>query len=238
MRAGWADWSSERRYGATMRHLWSLLAGVVAAPLTWVMIAAGQSGSDRTISGWVEADSFNWANLLEPTVYLGIAGLLLGLLGTLRFSPAGPLAAGALLVTPYAGMFADPFAVRDAVPGNWKLFGDDLPLRLPLDNGTLLLVGVLLVMATFSIQRWRRWPVAAPNPAAGASGTGTSGTAAPETDDERTLTDWPPAAPDQPAPTLGHPDPTKPAVPLPRRDGGSPWSAPPRSMAKHGSSTG
>jgi hypothetical protein len=204
-----------------MRHLWSFLFGIVAAPVTWVLIAAGQDGSANTITGWVKADSFNWANLIEPAVYLAVAGLLLGLLGTLRISPVGPMVAGLLLVATYAGMFVAPFAVRDAVPANWKLFGDPVPLRLPLENGTLLLVGALLVMATFSVQRWRRWP-------GGSAATG----------DEPGSTDWGPLGPAAPAqdtasPTLGYPDPAPQSAALPR-DSGTPWGAPPGATAGRG----
>ncbi|GAA3747597.1 hypothetical protein GCM10022225_34280 [Plantactinospora mayteni] len=207
-----------------MRHLWSFLAGVVAAPLTWALIALGQDGSARTVTRWVEVGTFNTANLIQGAVYLGVAGILLGLLGTLRLSPAGPLVAGLLLVAPYAGLFVDPFTVRDAVPANWKLFGDPLLLVQALDNGTTFLIGVLLLMATFSIQRWRRWPrPVAAGPAPTSSDV-----------EEPTPTDWsllnnPPEADIKP-PTLGYPEPdTEPLPPLPRRDAGSPWSAPPRS---------
>lgn len=148
-----------------MRHLWSLLAGVVAAPLTWVLVSLGQGGSTRTVAGWVETRAFDTVDLIEPAAYLAVAGILLGLLGTLRWSPVGPVVAGLLLIAPYGGMFADPLAVRDAVPDTWKILGDPIPLRLPLDNGTLLLIGALLVMAAFSAQRWRRWPAPAPAPA-------------------------------------------------------------------------
>ncbi|GIG89428.1 hypothetical protein [Plantactinospora endophytica] len=210
-----------------MRHLWSFLAGVVAAPLTWAMIALGQDGSARTVTRWVELGTFNTANLIQGAVYLGVAGILLGLLGTLRLSPAGPLVAGLLLVVPYVGLFVDPFAVRDAVPSGWKVFGDPLPLEQVLDNGTTFLIGVLLLMATFSVQRWRRWPRTA---AAGP-------TPSPSDVEEPTPTDWsllnnPPDTDIKP-PTLGYPEPdTEPLPPLPRREAGSPWSAPPRTTAK------
>lgn len=200
-----------------MRHLWSFLAGIVAAPLTWLLIALGQSGSARTVTGWVNSGSFNTANLIEAAAYLLVAGILLGLLGTLRVSPLGPLVAGLLLIAPYGGLFANPFAVRDAVPAGWKLLGDPLPLRLPLDNGTLFLLGALLLMATFSVQRWRRWPAV---PAAPAS---TEVEAAPEPDPatpvaaEQATTEPPasePAAtgsgtsPAKPAPAASEPDPS------------------------------
>ncbi|GAB3799232.1 hypothetical protein GCM10027605_12350 [Micromonospora zhanjiangensis] len=65
-----------------MRHIWSLLAGVVAAPLTWILITLGQDGSARTVTNWVDVGTFNTANLIEPAVYLAVAGILLGLIAT------------------------------------------------------------------------------------------------------------------------------------------------------------
>ncbi|KAB1932637.1 hypothetical protein F8271_25080 [Micromonospora sp. ALFpr18c] len=215
-----------------MRHLWSFLAGLVVAPITWLLVTLGQDGSSRTVDRWVEIGTFNTANLIEPAVYLGVGGVLLGLLGTLRFSPLGPLVAGLLLVTPYVGMFVAPFEVRDAVPQGWKVLGDPLPLRLPVENGTLFLLGMLLLMATFSGQRWRRWPQPVAVPAetpVPAPSDGPRG-------DNFTLTDWPPAEPaerDTAPLTLGYPADPTPTEPLPRRVGGeSPWSAPPRGQSR------
>ncbi|MFI7575265.1 hypothetical protein [Micromonospora sp. NPDC049497] len=207
-----------------MRHLWSFLAGVVVAPVTWVLVTLGQDGSARTVDRWVEIGKFNSANLIEPAVWLAVGGILLGLIGTLRTSPLGPLVAGLLLVTPYVGVFVAPFGMRDRIPDGWEVLGDPLPLRLPVENGTLFLIGVMLLMATVSAQRWRRWP----RPVTEAELTSATG---PERQDF-TLTDWPPANPaerDTAPLNLGYPDPT-PTEPLPRRPGGeSPWSAPPRS---------
>ncbi|MGN9808054.1 hypothetical protein ACTMSW_01675 [Micromonospora sp. BQ11] len=207
-----------------MRHLWSFLAGVVVAPVTWVLVTLGQDGSARTVDRWVEIGKYNSANLIEPAVWLAVGGVLLGLAGTLRTSPLGPLVAGLLLVIPYVGMFVAPFDTRDRIPDDWEVLGDPLPLRLPVENGTLFLIGVMLLMATFSAQRWQRWP----RPVTEAELTSATG---PERQDF-TLTDWPPAdqAERDTAPlTLGYPDQTPPE-PLPRRTGGeSPWSAPPRS---------
>ncbi|MBM0231990.1 hypothetical protein JNW91_09005 [Micromonospora sp. STR1_7] len=214
-----------------MRHLWSFLAGLVVAPITWVLVTLGQDGSSRTVDRWVEIGTFNTANLIEPAVYLGVGGVLLGLLGTLRFSPLGPLVAGLLLVIPYVGMFVAPFEVRDAVPQDWKVFGDPLPLRLPVENGTLFLIGMLLLMATFSGQRWRRWPEPATVPAEAPAAEPSDGPRS----DNFTLTDWPPAEPaerDAAPLTLGYPADPTPTEPLPRRVGGeSPWSAPPRGQS-------
>lgn len=144
-----------------MRHLWSLLAGVVATPLTWGLLALGQSRSLETVTGWVQRDAFDTTDLIEPAVYLAVAGVLLGLIATLRISPLGPLVAGLLLTALYGGMFVSPLDVRNAVPDNWEILDRQLPLRLPLDNGTLLFVAALLLVATFSAQRWRQWPATA-----------------------------------------------------------------------------
>ncbi|SCL27978.1 hypothetical protein GA0070616_3603 [Micromonospora nigra] len=207
-----------------MRHLWSFLAGLVVAPVTWVLLTLGQDGSTRAVTRWVEIGTANTANLIEPAVYLAVGGILLGLLGTLRISPLGPLVAGLLLVTPYAGLFVSPFDVREAVPADRSFLGDPLPLWLPVENGTLFLIGMMLVVATFSGQRWRRWP----RPAA-ATTTAPTPAEGPEQQDH-TLTDWSPATAERDTSpmSLGYPDPT-PTEPLPRRVGGeSPWSAPPR----------
>jgi hypothetical protein len=144
-----------------MRHLWSLLAGVLAAPLAWGLIAVGQARSQQTVTGWVDSRTFDTTNLIEPASYLAVAGILLGLIATLRISPLGPLVGGVLLSGVYAGMFVKPLDVRNAVPDTWELFNRHIPLRGPLDNGTLLLVGLLLLVAMFSGQRWRRWPTPA-----------------------------------------------------------------------------
>lgn len=233
-----------------MRHLWSFLAGVVAAPVIWVLLALGQDGSGQTVGRWVQIGTYNTANLIEAAVYLLVAGILLGLIGVLRLSPAGPLVAGLILAGPYVGLFVDPFAVRDRVPTDWNLFGDPVRLLLPLDNGTTFLIGTALLIAVFSGQRWRRWPTVrrakasdAPGVAESASdGSGPSKASsqapAPIMVADQTPTiplprriptsQQSPVDPDVPPPSLGYP---KPVPPPPRREGESPWSAPPRAVS-------
>lgn len=144
-----------------MRHLLSLIAGVVVAPLAWGLLAMGQAGAGATVEAWAAADAFDTVDLIQPGAYLAAAGVLLGLIATLRLSPTGPLAAAVVYLGLNVGLFIDPFAVRDAVPDNWNIAGEDIPLRAPLLNGTLLAVGALLLIAAFSGQRWRQWPAAA-----------------------------------------------------------------------------
>ncbi len=221
-----------------MRHLWSFLAGLVVAPVTWILVTLGQDGSTRTVNRWVEIDQFNSANLIEPAVWLFVGGVLLGLLGTLRVSPIGPIVAGLLLAVPYLGLAISPFAVRDRIPADWTVLGDPLPLHLPLENGTLFLIGLLLLVAGFSGQRWRRWPTTKAEPEAAEN---------PEPSDTL-LDDWPPAPErDSTEPVLGEPksDPTlgnpksDPTEALPQQTGGAtPWSTPPRGNHRQTTTTG
>lgn len=145
-----------------MRHLWSLIAGVVIAPLVWGLLAVGQPQSSATIAAWEQRDTIYTGDLLKPAAFLAAAGILLGLIATLRFSPAGALVAGLVYLVPSVGLFADPAWVRDTLPDDFKFVGQTFQPRTPLDNGTLLLLGLLLVIAALSLQRWRRWPVAEP----------------------------------------------------------------------------
>jgi hypothetical protein len=141
-----------------MRHVLSLIAGVVAALLAWLLLATGQLRWLTTVDDWETAGTYFTAELIGPGIVLAVVGVLLGVLGTLRWSPAGPVAAGVLLTAPAVVMFVNPFQISEWVADEWRLFGQDLAPLLPVRNGTLLVLGVLLLMAVFSTQRWRRWP--------------------------------------------------------------------------------
>jgi hypothetical protein len=149
-----------------MRHLWSLLAGVVAAPLVWLLIAAGQTQWQGTVTEWTAAGRFDTADLIVPGIFLAVAGIVLGLLATLRVSPVGPLVAGLLLLIPTVGMFIHPFDAAEMISDEdgWVLLDQAIRPRLPVGNGTLLMLSALLLIAIFSASRWRRLPavVAAP----------------------------------------------------------------------------
>jgi hypothetical protein len=162
-----------------MRHLWSLLAGLVVAPLAWLLLSTGQFRSVTTVAGWEETGRFDTVDLVAPAAFLAVAGALLGLLGTLRWSPAGPLAAGLLFIVPTILMFIDPFDTLDRFlrgedGSPRRLFGQDLEPWLPVENGTLLVLGALLLMAVLSSQRWRRWPAPAPTTDAGSAAGATA----------------------------------------------------------------
>jgi hypothetical protein len=161
-----------------MRHVLSLIAGVVAALLAWLLLATGQLGWLTTVDDWEAAGTYYTAELIGPGIVLAVVGVLLGVLGTLRWSPAGPVAAGVLLTAPAVVMFANPFQMSEWVADEWRLFGQDLAPLLPVRNGTLLVLGLLLLMAVFSKQRWQRWP----STDAQESGTGPDTDAAADTD--------------------------------------------------------
>jgi hypothetical protein len=183
-----------------MRHLGSLLAGILIAPAAWVLIALGQQKSLATLASWQQSGGFNTADLLLPAAYLLAAGILIGLIATLRISPLGALIAGLFYAGTYVALFFNPVRVRNAVPESLRLLGRTVAPRAPLDNGTLLLIGAALLVAVFSFGRWRRWPAAAPA-AAPAEEAGEPGDAPGSTtdlapgpaDEERTVAVWPPS---------------------------------------------
>ncbi len=190
-----------------MRHLGSLLAGILIAPVAWLLIALGQQKSLATLASWQQSGGFDTADLLLPAAYLLAAGLLIGLIATLRISPLGALVAGLFYAGIYAALlFSNPLRVRNAVPEKLTVLGRAIAPRTPLDNGTLLLVGIALLVAVFSFTRWRRWPAAVPVavPEAEAAPAGPPSTPAdlpPEPSEERAVAAWPPGSPNPWTPT-------------------------------------
>src|SRR3954451_4719686 len=144
-----------------MRHLGSLVAGILIAPVAWLLIALGQQKSSTLVAGWGADNRFNTVDLIAPVAYLLGAGVLLGLVATLRLSPVGPLVAGLALLAPAVSLFVSPLSTLDRMPHSVGLGSLHIDPRVPLVNGTLMVVGALLVMAVFSVERWRRWPVLA-----------------------------------------------------------------------------
>ena len=141
-----------------MRHVWSLIAGIVIAPLVWGLLALGQADSVATFAKWEQSETIFTGDLFEAAAYLAAAGVLLGLIATLRFSPLGPLVAGLLFLAPTVGVLIDPMSVRDAFPAETNLAGQKFSLFTPVVNGTGLVLSALLLVAVASVHRWRRWP--------------------------------------------------------------------------------
>ena len=133
-----------------MRHVWSLIAGVVIAPLAWFLIAFGQGAMSRGQS----LNDFQGDFILGGLLVVGV-GLLLGVISSLRISPVGALVAALAYLG--ASMFA-LFARQDAL----KVFSQEVKigdyttnLADPLNSSVLAVVGGMLLIAVFSPARWR-----------------------------------------------------------------------------------
>jgi len=144
-----------------MRHLWTLIAAIVVAPAAWLLIAYGQTQAEQAFGTAVRADAWASGRFVWPLVFLAGAGLLLGLLGTLRFSPLGAVLTGLVYVATYVVVMIDGRVVYPHVDYTITVLGHDAQLTAPITRGTSLLLGALLLVAVASISRWRRWPVAA-----------------------------------------------------------------------------
>ncbi|MEH1128718.1 hypothetical protein [Micromonospora sp. CPCC 206061] len=143
-----------------MRHFWTLIAAVVIAPLSWLLLAYGQ---DRSIQAFANEEdrtgAFDNGDFVRPVVCLAAAGLLLGLLATLRFSPLGATAAGLFYSASYLALLVQQDTVMDLLPNNVSLAGRDADPAAPLRTGMTMVLGALLLVAVVSVGRWRRWPV-------------------------------------------------------------------------------
>ncbi|GAA4257321.1 hypothetical protein [Dactylosporangium darangshiense] len=136
-----------------MRHIRTLIVAVFVAPLAWVLLALGQVRSDGAFGDTLHASSF-----VKPALLLAVAGLLLGLLATLRISPLGAVAIGVVYTLSYALLLVAPARVTRLLPDDFYVAGHKLDLSAPLRSGVAMVLGVLLLVAAASAQRWRAWP--------------------------------------------------------------------------------
>jgi hypothetical protein len=141
-----------------MRHLGTLIAAVVVAPLAWILIAFGQDRSATAFANAGAGGSLHAGDFVRPLQYLAAAGLLLGIIATLRFSPLGALVTGAGYLSSYALLVVAPDQLLRFFSHNLSVAGHQADLATPVRTGTTLLVGALLVVAAASVGRWRRWP--------------------------------------------------------------------------------
>ncbi|NUR72949.1 MAG: hypothetical protein HOU81_19205 [Hamadaea sp.] len=132
-----------------MRHVWSLLAGLIVAPL----IFAASSVIVEMTGDWT----------MLQTVFLVPPALLIGALAVPRISPVGPIAAGLLLVTPR--LLVTVFDVSSD-----RLFRPPLSSVSRIAEGVLFrpesglisftafVGGVILLLTAASPSRWRGRP--------------------------------------------------------------------------------
>lgn len=142
-----------------MRHFGTLIAAIVIAPLAWILLAFGQ---DRSVQAFAAAThpgmGLSAADFVRPFEYLAAAGLLLGILATLRFSPLGAVVTGFTYTLSYALLLVAPQGVLDLFSHRLSIAGRHADATIPIRTGTTMILGVLLLVAVVSVGRWRRWP--------------------------------------------------------------------------------
>jgi len=141
-----------------MRHLWTLIAAAVVAPLAWVLLAYGQ---DRSLQAFANGDSqgaLRADDFFRPLVCLAAAGLLFGLLATLRFSPLGAVLTGVVYTATYVALLVNPNALLRVFPNKLSVAGRVADPTTPMRTGAALVLGALLLVGVASVGRWRRWP--------------------------------------------------------------------------------
>ena len=141
-----------------MRHYGTLIAAVVISPLAWILLAFGQDRSTHIFAnahgnGSLTGGEFGW-----PLLMLAGAGLLLGLIGTLRFSPLGATFAGVVYVSSYALLLIMPKGLMDFAGHMLYISGHGADMSAPIRSGTSMALGAALLVSVFSVSRWRRWP--------------------------------------------------------------------------------
>jgi hypothetical protein len=133
-----------------MRHTWSLVAGAIFAPLAWFLIAFGQGAMTQRVSLAGSQDDF----LLGGLLIIGV-GLMLGLIGSLRTSPAGALFTAVIYLGFSVYAFKSPLTDIALFGRIWKIGSYDVVLATPVNHGVLAAIGGMMLIAAFSPARWR-----------------------------------------------------------------------------------
>jgi hypothetical protein len=139
-----------------MRHIATLIAAVVIAPLAWVLLAFGQDRSTQVFEAGDHTGTLPASDFAQPVIVLAAAGLILGLIATLRFSPLGAVVAGAGYTATYLLLLVSPSAVTRLFRHSLSIAGWHADMSLPIRTGTSLVLGGLLLVALVSVGRWRR----------------------------------------------------------------------------------
>lgn len=141
-----------------MRHIGTVIAAVIVGPLAWILFAVGQDRSARVFANAHEGTALASSDFVRPVLVLAAAGILLGLIATLRFSPLGAALAGTIYSASYLGLLISPTTMMKLLDHKMTLSGHQVDLAAPVRNGTTLLVGSLLLVGVASVRRWQRWP--------------------------------------------------------------------------------
>ena len=134
-----------------MRHIASLVAGIILAPVVWLLIGAGTMGLDP--NGQYQDVAGNPSTAVALAMFAG-AGILVGLLAVTRMSPAGSIAMAAVIGGAFALYrftsfhFSLPSGMESIkIPGDASMVAGD--------SGVVLVLAVLLLMTVFVPSRWR-----------------------------------------------------------------------------------
>lgn len=144
-----------------MRHLGTLIAAIVLAPAAWLLIAFGQSQSVTAFTKAESSGAWPAGDFLLPLLLLAGAGLVLGLLTSLRISPLGAVVAGLVFVAGYVAVLFDGKDVNRLLNYSITIANHKADLRTPIASGATLILGALLLVGVVSVGRWRRWPAPA-----------------------------------------------------------------------------
>ncbi|MEO3743754.1 hypothetical protein [Plantactinospora sp. B5E13] len=141
-----------------MRHIGTVIGAAVVSPLAWLLLAIGQDRSAREFTNAQDSGlAVDTDLLLLPVLTLAAAGIVLGLIATLRFSPLGAALTGVAYVATDVGALVNP-TLLNVIDHKLSLNGHPVDLAAPVRSGTALVLGALLLVGVASVHRWRRWP--------------------------------------------------------------------------------
>ncbi|WP_446212696.1 hypothetical protein [Micromonospora sp. IBSANI012] len=141
-----------------MRHIRTVITAAIVGPLAWILFALGQDRSAQAFANAQDGGALDSSDFVRPALVLAAAGLLLGLIATLRISPLGAALTGLVYSASYLGLLIRPAALMRLLDHKLTLIGHQVDLAAPVRTGTTLLVGSLLLVGVVSIHRWQRWP--------------------------------------------------------------------------------
>lgn len=144
-------------YRPGMRHIATLIAAAAIAPLAWILLALGQDRSIRVFADAQTTGTYHGGDFGRPFLVLAAAGLLFGLIATLRISPLGAVVAGAAYAFSYILLLFAPKRVM-SFRHDISVAGHHADPTTPIRTGTTLVLGVLLLVSVASVRRWKRWP--------------------------------------------------------------------------------
>jgi hypothetical protein len=153
-----------------MRHVATLITAIVVGPSAWILLAFGQDRSADVFAEASRSGTFRTEDFVGPLLLLAGAGLLLGILVTLRFSPLGVTVIGIAYTSSYTLLLIAPKGTLGLLTNHLSVADRHADLTTPIRTGTTVVLGLLLLAAAMNISRPRRGPT--PSTAYEAAGDG------------------------------------------------------------------